>query len=179
VRQYKYDLALSYASENESIVQRVYKILTEEGFCVFFAPEYQHKLVGEDMVRAFYRIFRYEARYIAAFVSKEYIRKDATMQEANAALVRNSEEKASCLIPFYMDDSSLPGLDSDVIYRRTDNPAMIASLIKQIIKDTRGAAKDKSHIDEAKGTSQNNINIVNNNYGKQVVIGTMTGDINL
>lgn len=133
---FTYDLAVSYAGEQERTVSRVSKILKEDGFRVFFAPEREAEYLAEDMITRFYRIYRYESRYVAAFVTEEYLRKDITMHEAATAMLRRREEGRNCLIPIYFGQAVLPRLDPDINYIRGDGlrEVELADKIKSILQ---------------------------------------------
>ncbi len=138
---YKYDVALSYASEDINIVKRVNKILKEEEINVFYAPDYQSKLVGKDKDISFYRVFKKESLFVALLVSKDYIVKDDPMNEAKVAMSR----KEDCLIPIYLDKNvSLPGLDEDIIYYIETNEAKIADLIIEKIQEHKKVSKENT-----------------------------------
>lgn len=111
-----YDVALSYAGEQEKLVGDVAKILEAEGLKVFFAPDCSSAFLGENMLSQFYRIYRYESLYVAAFVTKNYVRKEITLHEATTAMLRRKEEGRSCLIPIRFDGAVLPRLDPDLNY---------------------------------------------------------------
>jgi len=117
---FSYDVAISYASEQERTVSRVVSILKMDGFRVFFAPDRESEFTAEDMIAQFYRIYRYESRYVAAFVTEDYLRKDITMHEAKTAMLRRREEGRSCLIPIYFEKAMLPGLNPDINFIRGD-----------------------------------------------------------
>ena len=117
---FSYDVAISYASEQEKIVSRVASILRVDGFRVFFAPDQESEYIAEDMIAQFYRIYRYESRYVAAFVTEDYLHKDITMHEAKTAMLRRQEEGRNCLIPIYFEKAVLPHLGPDIHYIRGD-----------------------------------------------------------
>ncbi len=117
---FAYDVAISYASEQDRIVSRVVSILRMDGFRVFFAPDQESEYIAEDMIAQFYRVYRYESRYVTAFVTEEYLGKDVTMHEAKTAMLRRREEGRNCLIPIYFGKAVLPQLDPDIHYIRGD-----------------------------------------------------------
>lgn len=167
-----YDIALSYASEDESIVKNVYKILVAENINVFYAPAEQYKLIGEDLVKRLYKVYRYESDFITAFVSKSYIRKKTPMTEAFTAIMKNYSEKSEFLIPIYLDSTELPGLDSDITYFHSDNAVEIAVLlankikyIKSQIKNSNSSISQNLHVKNFEG----NIQIGNNNIAKNII----------
>lgn len=168
MKEKKYDVALSYASEQVQLVKRVYKILTSEGLKVFFAPAYPHELYGEDRIKTFYNIFRHESLFVAAFVSENYVKKDITTHEAKSAIARNNEEKVECLVPFYLDNTKLPNLDEDILYSKSDDPIVIASILKQKVMESKRKSQ-KKNMKEKKS---------NTDYSQKITIGIVHGDIN-
>lgn len=134
-RTYQYDVAISYASEQEQYVSRVYKILKMERISVFFAPNREEEFLGRDMITEFYEIYRYKSRYVACFISEEYLKKDITMHEAKTDLLRQKEEKRNCLIPVCWGTARLDGLDPDIHYLNGDRlrEVEIAEKIKMIV----------------------------------------------
>ena len=135
-----YDIALSYASEQERTVSRVAAILETEGLKVFFAPDRQGQFAADNMIARFYRIFRYQSRYAAAFVTEDYLRKDYTLYEAEAAQLPDGHGRKNRLIPIYFGGAALPGLDSDICFVRGDGmrEARLAEQILQIIRERDG-----------------------------------------
>lgn len=117
---FHYDFALSYAGEQERYVSRVARILEQEGWRVFFAPKREEGFLGKDMVAEFYRIYRYESMFVAAFVSKEYLAKEYTMHEARTALLREQDEKRNCLIPISFDGARLEEMNPDIHFLDAD-----------------------------------------------------------
>lgn len=126
----QFDIALSFATENQPLVDTVYHYLKARGFRVFFAPspEGQVFISGKNQREVFYQIFGWEAAYAALFVTKDYIYKKVPMEEACIAL---TERKGTdTVIPIYLDDTPLPVELFDPKqenYFASDNPVAIAS----------------------------------------------------
>lgn len=134
-RAYTYDIAISYASEQERYVSRVCKILEKERIKAFFAPNREEEFVGRDMITEFYEIYRYKSMYVVCFISEEYLKKDITMHEAKTALLRQKEEKRNCLIPVCWGTAWLDGLDKDINYLNADRlrEVEVAEKVKMIV----------------------------------------------
>ena len=126
MRDFSYDIALSYAGEDEAIVSSVYRYLRGSGASVFFAPECQAELVGEHQEEIFYQIFSQGARYAVLFVSRHYVAKPTPMKEAKICM---ANRQGSHLIPVYVDGTVLPGLNASINYFRSDEPEKIAAMI--------------------------------------------------
>ena len=135
--QFRYDVAFSYASEQEKCVSRVAHILREDGVRVFYAPDQEDEFLGEDMIVRFYRIYRYDCKYVVAFISDDYLKKDFTMHEASTAMLRQKSEGRNCLIPVCFNGATLPKLNPDVSRIHADglNAVEIADKILSILKN--------------------------------------------
>ena len=127
---HQFDIALSFATENQTLVEKVYHYLRAEGFRVFFAPspEGQAFISGKNQREVFYQIFGREAAYVALFVTRDYIRKDVPMEEASIALTKRAG--TDTVIPIYVDGTLLPAdlLDpKQTNYFPSGNPVAIAA----------------------------------------------------
>lgn len=134
-KSYKYDIAISYASEQELYVNRVAKILEKEKINVFYAPNLEDEFLSCDMITAFYDIYRYESLYVACFISEDYLQKDITMHEAKTALIRGKDERRNCLIPVCFGSARLKELDPDIHYIDADKfkEVEVADKLKRIV----------------------------------------------
>lgn len=135
--EYRYDIALSYAKENEDIVNTVYHYLKAENITAFFAPssEAQTLLSGQNQRKIFYRIFGMESKYVALSVTKHYVAKKVPMEEAAIAFSKHHGDGR--VIPIYLDGTPLPETLFDpnsTNYYCSSNEAEIASLIANRIK---------------------------------------------
>lgn len=141
--QYRYDVALSFATENKDIVDKVYHYLKAEGITAFFAPspEAQVILSGQNGREIFYKIFGLESEYAALFVSKYYVEKEVPMEEATIAF--NKHNGDGKVIPVYLDGTPLPKdmLDpKSTNYFVSNNAVEIASHLASRIKIDRKVA---------------------------------------
>lgn len=125
-----FDVAISFAMENEELANTLYHYLKAEGLSVFYAPapECQSLLSGENQREIFYRIFGLESRYVILLVSKFYVLKQVPMEEARIAFSKHGGDAS--VIPVYLDGTELPRelLDTKKQnYFSSDNAAEIAS----------------------------------------------------
>ena len=173
-----YDIALSFATEEESLVETVYHYLKAEGLIVFFAPmpECQVILSGKNQREIFYRIFGIESEYVALFVSKHYVIKDVPMEEASIAFTKHNNDGK--VIPIYLDGTHLPSTmlnPKKDNYFASNNAAVIANHIAERIKNTNSSG---GH--QLASSAQNSVmNIKDNNAQKQVFVQMLKGDISL
>ena len=136
VSEESFDVALSYASEQEKFVSRVEKILKGEGVKVFFAPDCEKEYKAKDMFQKLYEIYRYRSKYVVCFVSKEYLQKDYTMHEYECAFLKNKDVGENRIIIVNFDGSSLPHLDPDINYidAQKNREVQVADSILRIIR---------------------------------------------
>lgn len=71
-KPYKFDIALSYAGEQQAFVERVAEELDYRGIHVYFDKFDQANLWGTDLREHFTRLFQNECQYCVVFSSHEY-----------------------------------------------------------------------------------------------------------
>lgn len=179
--EYTYDIALSFATEDQKLVEKVYHYLKQEGVSVFFAPapECQDVLSGENQREIFWSIFGIKSKFVALFVSKDYVVKEVPMEEAAIAFAKRGKDNA--VIPVYLDETKLPNdllNPKQVNYFSSNSAAIIATHLAGKVKNQ----KEKEHKEKKKEASkydkvQNVMNITGNSANKQVFIQKMKGKI--
>lgn len=143
-----FDVAISFAMEDEELADTVYHYLKAEGLSVFFAPapECQSILSGENQREIFYRIFGLESKYVMLLVSKFYVRKQVPMEEAKIAFSKH--EGDASVIPIYLDGTELPIELLDVKkqnYFSSDNAAEIASHVASKVNRLKNQEEKKEN----------------------------------
>ena len=174
----QFDIALSFATEDQALVGDVYQYLKAEGYRVFFAPsqEGQVFLSGKNQRQVFYQIFGMEAKYVALFVTKSYIAKTVPMEEARIAITKRAGD--GTVIPIYLDGTPLP---SDLLdpkqtnYYSSDNAIEIAVHLGARCRQSDAASPQQSSAPQTAG----GMHISNNTAEKQVFIDVSNGPIYL
>lgn len=115
-REVVYDVAVSYAGEQEEFAGRVVKILRKEGLEVFFAQNCEKEYKAKDMFEKFYDIYRYRSGYVVCFLSKEYLQKDYTMHEYESAYLKRKDVGENRTIVVSLDGSLPEHMDKDINY---------------------------------------------------------------
>lgn len=174
----KFDIALSFAFEEQKLVEKVYHYLKAEGLSVFYSPalECQSLLSGKNQREIFYYVFGMISDYAALFVSKNYIVKDVPMEEASIAFAKHSLDGK--VIPIYLDNTPLPPdmLDpKSTNYFTSNNPAIIASHIALKIKSSNAKLVKSALSNDTKYV----MNINGNKAEKQLFIQNMNGSVEL
>lgn len=166
---FTYDIALSYAKENENLVDKVYHYLLAEDIQVFFAPspEGQIYLSGKNQREVFYNIFGLDAEYVALFISKEYVDKEVPMEEAAIAFAKHGCN--GTVIPVYLDKTILPVSMFDpksTNYFKSSSPAAIANHLATKIRQESSFQKEKTEIEK----TSNKMIIKDNIANQQIFI---------
>lgn len=179
--EYQYEIALSFATEEQDLVEKVYHYLKVEGIRVFFAPasECQAILSGRNQREVFYEIFGIKSKYVALLVSKNYIKKEVPMEEAGIAFSKHGDDGR--VIPIYLDGTKLPRelFDAKATnYFKSKHPAKIAAHLAEKIKSEKKS--EEKQADEAKFESLGSVMNISGTCAKKVVqINSHKGDIHL
>ena len=183
----QYQIALSFATEDQKLVDAVYHYLRAEGINVFFAPSREAQVIlgGRNQREIFYDIFGLNAEYVALFVSKNYIAKEVPMEEARIAFAKHGDNGSA--IPIYIDGTPLPEHMFDpksTNYFRSNNPAEIATHLAARVRMSHKTNKetDKSEGKQKNtnldGTSSGDLMIVRDNTAKCQIFIQNYNDIN-
>lgn len=173
-----YKIALSFAMEDENLVEKVYHYLKAEGIHVFFAPssEGQIYLSGKNQREAFYNIFGLETEYVALFVSKYYVIREVPMEEAAIAFAKHGDK--GNVIPIYLDGTALPMEmfhPKNTNYFKSNSPAVIANHLALKVRDS-GSRQGEAFLPEKE---RDIMNIRDNTAEKQVFIQSVRGDLTI
>jgi hypothetical protein len=127
----KYDVALSFASEQRAYVERVYKRLDELGVRAFYDADEVVDLWGKNLFDHFDDVYRHKARFVVIFASREYAAKQWTNHERRSAQARALQEHGEYLLVARFDDTDIPGILPTVGYvdLRGFEPEQLAEMI--------------------------------------------------
>ena len=130
---YKFDIALSYAGEQQAFVERVAEELDYRGIRVYFDKFDQANLWGTDLREHFANLFRNECQYCVVFSSQEYATKMWPTLEMENILARVMNDKGAYILPIKFDDTIIPGIPYTIGYldARKLTPVEISQLAAQ------------------------------------------------
>ena len=130
-REYKYDVALSFAGEDRAIVEEVARILKSHGISVFYDKYEEVDLWGKDLSEHLDEVYRKKARYCVIFISKYYAEKAWPRHERRSALARAMEERGEYILPVRLDNTEIPGIRPTIGYLDIERypPARLAEAI--------------------------------------------------
>ncbi|MHC5718554.1 MAG: toll/interleukin-1 receptor domain-containing protein [Nostoc sp.] len=117
----KYDVALSFASENREYVRALAVTLQAAGIKVFYDEFQQVNLWGKNLYVYLDEIYRNEAHFCVIFISKHYLRKNWTNHERESAQARAFKREEDYLLYAKFDDTEIPGLLPTISYINLQN----------------------------------------------------------
>ncbi|MFI5953796.1 TIR domain-containing protein [Cryptosporangium sp. NPDC051539] len=112
----RYDVCLSYASEQGAYVGRVASDLRSRGVRVYYDQFETVNTWGKDLYQHLSRIYGDSSRYCVVFASKDYARKVITNHELRNAQSRALSENREYVLPARFDDTKLPGIPATIAY---------------------------------------------------------------
>jgi hypothetical protein len=126
-----YDVALSFAGEDRSYVEKVAACLKEAGVRVFYDKFESADLWGKDLVAHLQDVYQNRARYCVLFISERYVNKPWPRHERRSAQARALVAGQEYLLPARFDDTALPGLPPTIgfVDLRNMEPTDLAKLI--------------------------------------------------
>jgi hypothetical protein len=130
---FKYDVALSFAGEQRTYVQKVAAALRRRGILPFYDDYEKAALWGKDLYEHLDWIYRKSSCYCVLFASEAYAAKVWTTHERRSAQARALQEGQEYVLPVRFDDTEIPGLRPTVAYvdGRTTRPGELATLIAE------------------------------------------------
>lgn len=133
---FTYDVALSFAGEDRVYVERIANLLIEQGIKVFYDKSETANLWGKDLYQYLSDIYRTKAEFCVIFISKYYKEKNWTRHELRNAQNRAFIDNKEYILPIFIDDVELDGLNSTIGYIRSNEfmDFEIANLIATKLK---------------------------------------------
>ena len=113
---FDYDIALSFAGEDRSLVEELAEKLKHDGVRVFYDAYEKAALWGKDLYQHLQIVYRDRARYCIIFVSAAYASKVWTRHELKQAQSRAFKEHSEYILPLRLDDTEIPGLNATTGY---------------------------------------------------------------
>ncbi len=114
-QSYKYDAALSFAGEDRRHAKALAEKLKAEGVRVFYDEDARAHLWGKGQ-EVFEQIYGPESRFVVAFISKHYLKKDWSRFEFDTAKREQRQRPSEFLLPVRLDGSRMLGLPDDRCY---------------------------------------------------------------
>jgi hypothetical protein len=135
MREFEYDVCLSFAGEQRRYVSEVADALRSNGVRVFYDEYEKVGLWGKDLYAHLSDVYKNRAEYCILFASREYRDKLWTNHERQSAQARAFQENKEYILPAVFDDVEIPGVLSTVghVDLRFVTPSELAQLIQEKI----------------------------------------------
>jgi hypothetical protein len=131
---FEYDFVISYAGEEQTLAQELCSFLETGGARVFFAPQKQAEIWGENLYEYLADIYSKKGRFCILLVSEHYVAKHWTRHEWRSAQERAlTSSDSTYILPIRVDDAELTGLPATISFLdlRRQNVEEIATLALQ------------------------------------------------
>lgn len=113
---YRYDIAISYASEDREYAEALAKSLDAHGVHIFYDQYEKSAIWGQNLYTHLTDIYQNQAQYCVMFISQYYVTKVWTKREREAAQVRAAEEQDVYILPIRLDETLLPDFLTSLAY---------------------------------------------------------------
>lgn len=115
-KNFKYDVALSFAGEDRKYVEKIAKRLKKNDISVFYDKFETANLWGKDLYQYLSHIYKDNARYCVIFISESYKNKAWTRHELKNAQNRAFSENKEYILPIFLEKVELAGLNDTTGY---------------------------------------------------------------
>jgi hypothetical protein len=141
--EFEYDVALSFAGEDRSIVEEFTGRLKAKNIEVFHDEYEAGDMWGRDLVDHLVNIYSRKARYCVMFISRYYPLKKWTKVERMAAQERALRDPNEYILPLRVDDTQVPGVEETTGYRdlREHSMESIVELLEKKLMETKAHAR--------------------------------------
>lgn len=128
-----FDVVLSFAGEDREYVEKIAYMLKGRGIKVFYDKFVTSTLWGNDLYQYLHDIYKNKAKYCITFISSNYIKKKWTMLELRSAQARDFECKNEYILPIYLEEEIVPGLDITIgcIKANEYSPEQIVGFVEE------------------------------------------------
>lgn len=104
-----YDLAVSFAGEQRDYVEQVVRACEERGLRVLYDRDRTTDLWGRNLIMEFRKVYGgKQVRYVAPFISREYLAKRYPMDEFRSMLLPAMDQPDDYMLPVLFGDVSVP-----------------------------------------------------------------------
>jgi TIR domain len=141
-REYKYDVALSFAGADRLIARALAHALQDRGLSVFYDEWAKAELLGTDLIEHLFAIYRDEAEFCVPLFSRNYFSSKWTKHELKSARDRAIESEEEYILPIRLDDAPIQNFPNSVAY--LDFSTMDLSEIVNLPSDKINLHKKKS-----------------------------------
>lgn len=140
---FTYDVAISYAGENEKIAIEVHDALKQRGISCYLAVLKRGVLWGKRLDKVFEQVFGEQAHYVIVLVSKEYKGKIWTDYELQTAIQSAKRRHGDYILPVRLDPTIVAGILSTIGYLDYEKEGCegIADALREKLSEDRNRSR--------------------------------------
>ena len=133
-----YDVALSFAGEDRTYVEKVAEKLRDIGIKVFYDDYEKSDLWGKNLYEHFSIVYKDKSRYVVMFISKHYAEKAWPSHERRNAQAKAINQNFEYILPARFDDTPIPGMLDTTAYidLSITEPGEFANLIVDKVRNS-------------------------------------------
>ena len=169
MREYEYDVTLSFAGEDRTHAEALAELLKNDGYEVFYDKYEWARLWGANLYDEFSAVYKDKARYCVMFVSEHYAQKLWTNHERQTVQARAFQESEAYILPILLDDTEIPGILPTVGY--LDLRSMSIEDVYSVLSEKLQDGSSQPTINPSTSTS------VENNVGEFVLLRSANGSV--
>jgi hypothetical protein len=108
--RYEYDVALSFAKEDEPVARKLGELLSAKNIKVLYDEYETVQLGGATFVTHIAELYRTKAQYCLMLVSRNYPLQKWTSAERTSAQQHALRDSNEYILPIQLDDAGVPGM---------------------------------------------------------------------
>jgi hypothetical protein len=116
VKEFEYDVALSFAGEDRAVAEELAERLRLERVSVFYDRYEEGVMWGKDLYGHLSDIYQNRAQFCLMIISRHYAEKQWTSLERRAAQARAFKNYSEYILPLRLDDTEIEGVLPTVAY---------------------------------------------------------------
>lgn len=137
--RFEYDVALSYAKEDQPIARKLGELLSKKNFKVMYDEHGTAQLGGSSFLTHIAELYRTKAQYCLLLISKHYPLNKWTEAERSSAQQHALRDAEEYLLLIQLDDTDLPGVREAKGYYdfRQDSQEALADRLDKKLSESR------------------------------------------
>lgn len=132
VKEYQFDVAISFAGENRELAKLIADQLDACDCAVFYDEYFETNYLGKAWHKSFTEIFGEKSRFVVCLLDKNHLEKIWPTFERECFTPRVAE---AAVIPIYLDDTPVPGIPKDIIGIQFKNYTVLGDALENTVTD--------------------------------------------
>jgi len=181
-KKYKYEVALSFATEDINIAETIFNELKRLDISGYLFTEEQNG--GMDIKKKTWEVYGQQSMYALMIISKDYVGKKWSGEEREIMQTVRRPDGTPYIIPLRLDLTPVEGLSNNISYWKWEgNASAIAISLYQLIRGPKASLSDhvqekNDPVEEKEGNQKLSESIIIQNTTGPA-IGSVGRDVNI